>query len=90
LRLLARELTRAADGFRPFAYRSLGWLFKEPALLHLPEDAFALHFLFQDAECLIDIVVADEDLQRMFLLLGIVKEQIGRTRSIHAFGRRDT
>jgi hypothetical protein len=31
--------------------------------LHLAENAFALHFLFQRLECLVDIVVANDDLQ---------------------------
>ena len=88
LRLLARELARPPNGFRPFAHRSLGWLLEEPALLHLPKDAFALHLLFQDAEGLIDVVVADEDLQWMFLLLGIVKASVAeRAQFMRSAGR---
>ena len=33
------------------------------AQLHFAEDAFALHLLFQGFERLIDVVVADENLQ---------------------------
>ncbi len=67
LRLLARELPRPADRLGLFAVFPLGGLFVRIALLHLAKHAFALHFLFQNAERLVDVVVADEDLQGDFL-----------------------
>src|SRR5581483_5752423 len=64
--LLARKLATAAHGFGFLARRALGWLLEEPPPFHLAEDPFALHLLLQHTQCLIDIVVADENLQ--FLL----------------------
>src|SRR5215207_8452324 len=66
---LARGFARPAHGFRFLAGFALGGLFVGAALLHLPEDAFALHLLFQRPECLIDVVVANEDLQRTYPLV---------------------
>jgi hypothetical protein len=37
------------------------------AELHLAEDAFALHFLLQRPEGLVDIVVTDKNLHAVFL-----------------------
>src|SRR4029078_3095105 len=62
LRLLARELAGTANGFRLFAGTLLRRLFVIVAELHLTEDAFALHLLFQRPEGLIDIVIANDDL----------------------------
>lgn len=56
--LLALELARAANGFGRFAHPAFGGFFVMLAHLHFTENAFALHFLFQRAQCLIDIVVA--------------------------------
>src|ERR1043165_3829 len=64
-RLLARQLPAAADRFGLFPVLPLGWLFVGLALLHLAKHAFALHFLFQDAERLADVVVANQNLQGM-------------------------
>ncbi len=38
------------------------------AKLHFAENALALHLLLERLEGLVDVVVADENLQRMFLL----------------------
>src|SRR6476660_3887821 len=64
-RLLACQLPAAADRFGLFPVLPLGRLFVGLALLHLAKHAFALHFLFQDAERLVDVVVANENLQGM-------------------------
>ena len=40
------------------------------AALHLPEEAFALHLLLQGLERLIDVVVADHDLNDLKLSIG--------------------
>src|SRR5215207_1606933 len=61
---LAGLLARPAHRFRFLADFALGGLLVGAALLHLPEDAFPLHLLFQHPERLIDVVVANEDLQR--------------------------
>src|SRR4051794_38744112 len=63
-RRLARGFARPAHGFRFLADLALGRLLVGFALLHLPEDAFPLHLLFEHPECLIDVVVANEYLQR--------------------------
>lgn len=65
LSLLPRELARAADRLGLLAISLLGRLFIGSPLLHLAENALTLHFLFQDAESLIDIVVTNEYLQWM-------------------------
>ena len=67
LRLLARQLSGATDRLRLFPGFALRRLFIGAPLLDLPKYAFALHFLFQNTESLIDIVVADKNLQLMFL-----------------------
>jgi hypothetical protein len=50
---------------RFFSHRILRWLLVEPSTLHLAEDAFPLHPLFQHSESLVNIVVTDEYLQEM-------------------------
>ena len=64
LHALALQLAVAAHRLGPFAGALLGGLLIGAAQLHLPENAFALHLLFQRLERLVDIVVADDDLQR--------------------------
>ena len=60
LSALACQLANAADGFGLFAGPLLGWLFVEIAHLHFTENAFALHLLFQSAQGLIYVVIADK------------------------------
>src|SRR5215218_6534216 len=69
-RCLAGLLACAAHGFRPLSDFALRGLFVGAALLHLPEDALPLHLLFQHPERLIDVVVANEYLQRTHPLVG--------------------
>jgi hypothetical protein len=64
LRLLAGELAHATDGFRLLPHSSLRGLLVEAPLFHLAKDALALHPLLEDAQRLIHIVVAHENLQR--------------------------
>ena len=40
------------------------------AALHLPEEAFALHLLLERLQRLIDVVVADNDLNDLKLSIG--------------------
>ena len=67
LRLLARQLARAANGFASLPCRSFRRLFVEASSLHLAEDAFPLHLLLENPKSLVDIVVANEYLQDLFL-----------------------
>ena len=61
------------DGFGPLTLAALGRLFEMAAELHLTEDTLALHFLFQGAEGLIDVVVADLYVHgRSLLLRGVL------------------
>ena len=60
--LLARQLAGAADGFGFLAGLLFGRLLEMLPQLHLTEDAFALKFLLQGAECLIDVVIANTNL----------------------------
>src|SRR5262249_9044493 len=62
-------LARAPDGFRLLAGLALGRLFIRLAALHLTKNALALHLLLEDPERLIDIVVANDDLQNVSNLL---------------------
>jgi hypothetical protein len=59
---LSIRFSCAADCGGTFAGTTLRWLFIVPAKLHLAINALALQLLFQGAERLIDIVVADNDL----------------------------
>src|SRR5215211_4394159 len=61
---LARGLARPAHRFRFLTGFALGGLLVGFALLHLAEDTLALHLLFEHPERLIDVVVANEYLQR--------------------------
>jgi hypothetical protein len=63
---LARQLARTTNGFRLLAGLLLGRLFIMAAKFHLAKDAFALHFLLQRLERLIDIVVANQNLHAFF------------------------
>src|SRR5215203_2156014 len=74
-RRLSRGFARPAHGFRFLADFALGGLLIGAALFHLPEDAFALHLLFQRPERLIDVVVANADLQRTYPLVRRGKRQ---------------
>src|SRR6187455_1842551 len=68
LRLLAGELAGAADRLGFLAGLALGGLLVGAPLLHLTEHALALHLLLQHAERLVDVVVANENLQWNILL----------------------
>ena len=63
LQFLAGQLASATNGFRLFASLLLGRLLKMSAELHLAENALALQLFLERLECLIDIVVANENLQ---------------------------
>jgi hypothetical protein len=63
LGLFAGEFAGSSDRLIALPRRSFGRLLVEPSELHLPKDAFPLHFLFEDPERLVDVVVANQDLQ---------------------------
>jgi hypothetical protein len=63
----ARELAHAADRLRLLSRPSLRRLFIESLALHLAEDALALQLLFQHPQGLINVVVANQYLQGLFL-----------------------
>src|SRR5690242_11270904 len=67
---LAGELPRTANGFGLFTSLALGGLLEMIAALHLPEEAFALHLLLERLQRLIDVVVADNDLNDLKLSIG--------------------
>lgn len=66
---LALELAGAADRLRLLAGALLRRLLVGTAKLHFAEDAFALHFLLQCLQRLIDVVVADDHLHGLSTLL---------------------
>jgi hypothetical protein len=83
-------LSRPPDGFGFLAILALGRLFVSFAPLHLAEYAFALHFLFENLESLIDIVVANENLQ-MFsnrVVVAVAKQPACRCSSELNLGAR--
>jgi hypothetical protein len=61
LGLLARQLAGPTHGLGLLADALLGWLLVVLPLLHLPEDALALHLLLEHPKGLIDVVVANLD-----------------------------
>ena len=64
---LARGLSSPANCLAFFPRSSLGWLFVGFPALQFTEKAFALELLFQDPQCLIDIIVTNENFQSGFL-----------------------
>src|SRR3954469_5562877 len=68
LQTLALELAIAADRFGPLACALFGRFFVMAPELHLAKDAFSLHLLLQRFERLIDVVVANDNLQAGLLL----------------------
>lgn len=67
---LARQLAGAPDGFSLFPRLALGGLLEMVATLHFTEETFTLHLLLQRAKGLLDIVVADDDLNDGALSIG--------------------
>ena len=65
-RLLAGEFPGAAYSLRLFPGCPLRRFLIETPLFHLSKDALALHFLFQNTERLVDIVVSNQYLQGQF------------------------
>jgi hypothetical protein len=70
LQLLAGELALATNGFGLFACSLFGGFFIGAARLHFAKHAFALQLLLQNPECLVDIVVSNENLQNYILPSG--------------------
>ena len=66
LGLLASELAGATDRFSLFTVRPFGRFLIKSSAFHLAKNAFALHFLLEYPQSLVDVVVADEDLQETF------------------------
>src|SRR5260221_8375253 len=64
LHALALQLAIAADRFRTLASPLFARLFVVAPQFHLAEDAFPLHLLLQGFQRLVDVVVANDDLQR--------------------------
>jgi hypothetical protein len=68
LGLFSGEFAGSSDRLIALPRRSFGRLLVEPSELHLPKDAFSLHFLFEDPKRLVDVVVANQYLQVMIPL----------------------
>ena len=64
---LARGLSSPANRLAFLPRSSLGWLFVGFPALQFTEKAFALELLFQDPQCLIDIIFTNENFQSGFL-----------------------
>lgn len=57
------QLSSPAHGFSPFPGAALGWLFKVVPQLHLAEQALSLELFLQRLQGLINVVIADDNLQ---------------------------
>ncbi len=66
----ASQFPRTADGFGLPASLGLGRLLESSAGLHFPKDALALHLLLERFQRLIDVVIADHDLNYLKLSIG--------------------
>jgi len=64
LHLLADSLAGTPDRFGLFAGLALGRLLVSLPLPHLTKHTLALHFLFQNAQGLLNVVIADKYLQK--------------------------
>lgn len=58
---LALHFPRAPNAFCRFARLLFRWLFIIPPQLHFAKAALALHFLFQNAQRLLNIIVMNND-----------------------------
>ncbi len=63
MRLFARQFSRPANGLAGLTRPLFRRLFISAAAFHFAEKTFALQFLFQDPQGLIDIVVSNENFQ---------------------------
>ena len=64
---LARGLSSSANCLAFLPRSSLGWFFVGFSALQFTEKAFPLELLFQNPQCLIDIIVTNENFQSGFL-----------------------
>ncbi len=71
------QFPRAADSFGLLARLALRGLLEMVAALHLPEETFALHLLLQRFQRLIDVVVADHDLNDVKLSIRFARPAAG-------------
>lgn len=76
---LAGQLAGAADGFSLLARTLFRRLFVVHVTLHLAEAAFALHLLLQRLQGLVDVVVADENLNQVKLSFGCPPRPVRET-----------
>jgi len=60
---LASSLPETAHSFAFLASCLFGRLFVKPPSLHFTKEALTLHFLFQDAESLLNIIISHKNLQ---------------------------
>ena len=90
---LASQFPRPADGFSFLARFAFGRLLEMVAAFHLPEETFALHLFLERFQRLIDVVIADHDLNYLKLSIGfpagpgirfwnVLKRRNGRKRSL--------
>jgi len=67
---LAGQLAGTANRFGLLASLALGRLLEVVATLHFAKEAFALHLLLERFQRLIDVVIADHDLNYLKLSIG--------------------
>jgi len=66
--VFAGHLAGPPASFCGLAGFALRWLFIGTAAFHFTKKALALEFLLQNSEGLVDVVIADENLQAVFSL----------------------
>ncbi len=72
LQALALHLAGATHGLGNLAGAALGRLFKVATELHLTEDAFALHFLLEGFQRLVNIIITNENLHGVVISFGVL------------------
>ena len=72
LQTLALHLAGTTHGLGNLTGTTLGGLFKVATELHLTEDAFALHFLLEGFQRLVNIIITNENLHGVVISFGVL------------------
>jgi hypothetical protein len=86
LGLFSGEFADSPDRLILLPRRSFRRLLVEPSTLHLPKHTLSLHFLFEDAERLVDVVVANQYLQEV--IPSLRRRTTNKTARGHSRSRR--
>ena len=59
---LPLQFAAATDSLGSLSYTFFGWFFVSPFCFQCSKNAFSLHSLFENAQSLVNIIIANEDL----------------------------